>query len=224
MEESEEAINQEKEKKSQEKKVRIIIYSLIILILGFGLFIFFSQKLTPGTYKYVHGMDTFDVQQVGTTEDGGITYKIKIFVNQDSSPKYVYTRHEPAEMDGLKINPDVKQSILTKKEAYITINPNAGLTGRTTIAALEIDKFLDNTHLFNIPTKSAFTENYEKSPDYTIKTCSDVTADTSIIWLKLGEENVIKNEKGCVIIEAQTEDELIRLADGLAFYLLGMIG
>ncbi len=212
------------EKKYQEKIIKIVIYSLIIILLGFGLFIFLSQKLTPGTYKYVHGMDTFDVQQIGTTEDGGITYKIKIFVNQDSSPKYVYTRHEPKEMTGLKINPDVKQSILTKKEAYITINPNAGLTGKTTIAALEIDKFLDNTYLFNIPTKSAFTEKYEKSENYTIKTCSDVTANTAIIWLRLGEENVIKDEKGCVIIEAQTEDELIKLADGLAFYLLGMIG
>jgi len=218
------AENLEKEKKSQEKKVRIIFYVMIIALLCFGLFIFLSQKLTPGTYKYVHGMDTFEVQQIGTTEDGGITYRIKIFVNQDSSPKYVYTRHEPAEMNGLKINPNVKQDILTKKEAFITINPNAGLTGRTTIAALEIDKFLDNQYLFNIPTKSAFTEKYEKSPDYLIKTCDDVSKDTAIIWLRLGEENAIKDEKGCVIIEAQSEDELIRLADGLAFYLLGMIG
>ncbi|MDP2906341.1 MAG: hypothetical protein Q8O03_00210 [Nanoarchaeota archaeon] len=214
----------EREKKSQEKKIKIIIYVMIIALLGFGLFIFLNQKLIPGTYKYVHDKNTFDIQQIGTTEDGGITYRIKIFVNQDSSPKYINTRHEPAEMNGIKINPDVKQDILTKKEAYITINPNANLTGRTTIAVLEIDKFLDNTYLFRIPTKSAFTEKYEKSPDYTIKTCSDVTADTAIIWLRLGEETAIKDEKGCVIIEAQTEDELIKLADGLAFYLLGMIG
>ena len=221
---TEEVIKQEKEKKSQEKKLKIIIYVMIIALLGFGLFIFLNQKLTPGTYKYVHGANTFDIQQIGTTEDGGITYRIKIFVNQDSSPKYINTRHEPKEMNGLKINPNVKQDLLTKKEAYITINPNANLTGRTTIAALEIDKFLDNTYLFNIPTKSAFTEKYEKSENYTIKTCGDVTANTAIIWLRLGEETAIKDEKGCVIVEAQTEDELIKLSDGLAFYLLGMIG
>ncbi len=221
-EKTEEQIQQEK--KSQEKKVKIVIYVLILALLGFGLFIFLNQKLTPGTYKYVHGMSTFDVQQIGTTEDGGITYRIKIFVNQDPNPKYVYTRHEPAEMTGLKIDSNVKQSIITKKEAYLTINPNAGLTGKTAIAVLEIDKFLDNAYLFKIPTKSAFIEKYEKSPDYTIKTCADVTKDTAIIWLRLGEENSIKDEKGCIIIEAQTEDELIKLADGLVFYLLGMIG
>lgn len=206
----------------QEKRIKIMMYSLIIMILALGLFIFFNQKIKPGTYKYVHGMDTFDVQQIGTTKDGGITYKIKIFVND--APSYIYTRHEPKEMEGLKINPDVKQDILTKKEAYLIINPNAELTGRTTIAALEIDKFLDNTYLYQIPTKSAFTEVYESSPDYLIKTCEDVDEKTAIIWLKLGEENVIKDEEGCVIVEAQTEDELIRLADGLIFYLMGMIG
>lgn len=205
----------------QEKRIKIVVYSLIIIILAFGLFIFFNQKITPGTYKYVHGMDTFEIQQIGTTKDGGITYKIKIYVNE--VPRYIYTRHEPKEMEGLKINPNIKLDIITKKEAYITINPNAELTGKTTIAALEIDKFLDNSYLFKIPTKSAFTEVYEDSPDYLIKTCKDTDEDTAIIWLKLGEENVIKEEGGCVILEAQTEEELIRIADGLVFYLMGMI-
>lgn len=207
----------------QEKNVKIIVYTTVIVLLGFAIFIFFNQKLTPGTYEYMHGMDTFDIQQVGTTEDGGITYKIKIFVNDDSNPKYVYTRHEPKEMEGLKINENVK-NILTKEEAYVIINPNKGLTGKTTIAALEIDKFLDNANLFRIPVKSAFTEEYEDSEGYVIKTCEDVTKETGIIWLKLGEETVIKDEKGCVILEGETEDDLIKLADGLVFYLMGMIG
>lgn len=204
-----------------ERKVKIIIYSLIIITLAFVFFIFFNQKIKPGTYQYVHGMDTFDVQQIGTTEDGGITYRIKIFVNQNSQPSYIYTRHEPAEMEGLKVNGNVKTDILTKKEAYVVIDPYEGLTGRTTIAALEIDKFLDNAYLFKMPVKSAFTKEKE---GYPVKTCSDVTKETAIIWLRLGEETKIESEKGCVILEGQTEDDLIKLADGLAFYLLGMIG
>jgi len=211
-------------KMEKEKFAKIIIYGGIIVILTFLFLIFFTQKLTPGTYTYIHGMDTFDIQQVGTTEDGGITYKIKIFVNNDQSPKYVYTRHEPKEMEGLKIAQGVIQDITTKKEAYVVIDPYEGLTGKTTIAALEIDKFLDNAHLFRIPVKSAFTQEYEDNEGFPVKTCQDVTKDTGIIWLKLGEETVIKNEKGCIILEGQTEDDLIKLADGLVFYLLGMIG
>ncbi len=207
-----------------EKKVKILLYSLLIALLGFGLFIFFNQKLTPGTYQYVHGMDTFDVQQIGTTKDGGITYRIKIFVNNDPNPKYIYTRHEPQEMAGLKLSSKVKKDILSKKEVYIIIDPYAGLTGRTTIAALEIDKFLDNSYLFKIPVKSGFTKNYSEAPDFPVKTCDDVTKDTGIIWLRTGKDNIIKSENGCVIIEGQTEDDLIRLADGLVFYLLDMIG
>lgn len=210
-------------KQNQEKRVKILVYGLIIALLAFGLFIFLNQKIIPGTYKYIHGMDTFEIRQIGTTEDGGITYRIKIFINDDSNPKYVYTRHEPEEMIGLKLNPNVKQSIITKKEAYVTINPNAGLTGRTVIATLEIDKFLDNAYLFQIPTKSAFTELYEDDPEHVIKTCEDADSDTAIIWLKLGEETAIKDLNGCVVLEGQTEDDLIKLADGLVFYLLDMI-
>ena len=88
----------------------------------------------------------------------------------------------------------------------------------------EIDKFLDNAYLFKIPTKSAFTEEYESSPEYIIKTCEDVSKDVAVIWLKLGEETVVKDEGGCVILEGQTEDDLIRIADGLVFYLMGMVG
>lgn len=216
-------MEKEEKKDNTEKKVKILIYSLIIILFTFVFLIFFTQKLKPGTYEYIHGMDTFEIRQIGTTEDGGITYRIKIFVNNDPNPKYVYTRHEPEEMMGLKINPKVIQDITAKKEAYIIINPNAELTGKTTIAALEIDKFLDNPNLFNIPTKSAFTEIYEESPDYLIKTCEDVDEDTAIIWLKLGEETVIKSENGCVILEGQTEEDIIKIADGLVFYLMGMI-
>ena len=208
---------------NEEKNVKIILSILVIALLGFGIFLYFDQKLTPGTYTYIHGTDTFDIQQIGTTEDGGITYKIKIFLDNDPSPKYISTRHEPKEMDGLKLDERVKQNILTKKEIYLIINPNEGLTGKTTIAALELDKFLDNAYLFKIPVKSAFTEEYENSKEYPIKTCNDVTKETGIIWLKLGEETVIKDENGCIILEGQTEDDLIKLADGLIFYLMGMI-
>ncbi|MBU4501042.1 MAG: hypothetical protein KKA79_00500 [Nanoarchaeota archaeon] len=207
----------------QEKFVKIVIYGGIIVILAFIFTIFFTQKLTPGTYQYVHGMDTFDVQQVGTTEEGGITYKIKIFVGNDASPKYIYTRHEPQEMEGLKIANGIKE-ILNKKEIYTVINPNEGLTGRTVIAALEIDKFIDNAYLFQIPVKSAFTEKDENNPDYPVMNCESVTEDIGIIWLTLGEETIIKNEEGCIIIQGQTEDDIIKLSDGLIFYLLGMIG
>jgi len=208
----------------EDTKVKILIWVMVLAVVGLGAFIFFSQDITPGTYQYVHGMNTYDIQQIGTKEKGGITYRIKIFINDDPSPKYINTRYEPKHMEGLKINPDVKKDILTKKEIFIAINPNAGLTGKTTIAALEIDKFIDNSYLFGIPVKSAFTEEFAGAEGYEIKTCDDVTEETGIIWLKLGEETVIKDEKGCVILEAETEEELIRLSNGLAFYLMGMIG
>jgi len=207
-----------------EKKAKIIVYSLIIILLGFGLFLFVSQKIKPGTTQYVHNKDTFDIQQVGTTKEGGISYRIKIFTNNDPSPKYIHTRYEPKQMDGLKIDPNVKNAVLTKKIAYATINPNdQRLKGKTTIAVMEINNILDNAYLFKIPLNSAFTEFYENDANHTIKTCNDVNKDTAVIWLKLGEETAIKEDKGCVILEGRTEDDLVKLADGLMFYLMDMV-
>ena len=43
--------------------------------------------------------------------------------------------------------------------------------------------------------------------------------DTFVDWIQM-----MQDENGCVILEGQTEDDIIKLADGLAFYLMGMIG
>ena len=60
----------------------------------------------------------------------------------------------------------ILDGIYGDEEIYVTLNPNADLSSKATIAALEIDKIIDNEYLYNIPVHSAMTlENEQGYPD-----------------------------------------------------------
>ncbi len=201
-----------------DRAVKIVVYSMIILLGAFVFFFIFNQKVTPGTTNYYNGFDTFEVEQVDSGH--GPTYKIKIFVNDNKDPYYVYTRSSPKEVENLYFENNLSSKILSKKEVYVTIDPFQNLTGETTIAALEIDKFIDNRYLFNKPVNSAFTRPYQ---NYTVKTCEDTNNETAIILLTLGPETKAYSEGECIILQGATQTDIVKLADGLIFKMLRIL-
>lgn len=201
-----------------DKTVKIVVYSMIVILGAFIIFLVFNQKVTPGTTKYYNGFDTFDVEQVDSQH--GPTYKTTIYVNNNKNPYYIYTRYSPKETENLNFEYNITSKVLGKKEAYVTLDPYANLTGETTIAALEIDKFLDNKFLFSIPVNSAFTKPYQ---NYTVKDCNDANMNTSIIYLTLGPETKAYSEGECVILQGITQSDIVRLADGLVFKMLKIV-
>lgn len=201
-----------------DRTVKIVIYSMIVVLGAFVFFLFFSQKVTPGTSKYYNGYDTFQVEETDTAH--GPTYKITIYLSSDKNPYYIYTRASPQQVDKLSFDPNVVSNALSKKKYYVVIDPYQNLTGETTIAALEIDKFIDNKFLFNKPVNSAFTKPYQ---NYTVKTCADADTDTGIILLTTGPETKAFYDSGCVILQGQTQTDIVNLADALVFRMLKII-
>ncbi len=198
----------------QVKIVVIAVIAIMAALLTYTIVVLTSE----GTHDYVTGSSVYEVQEIRTGQT--VYYKIKIYINNNPTPSYIFTRYEPGQLEKLDIE-NVKSKILDKKEFFITINPYANLTGLTTIAALEIDKFLDNRYLFNIPVSSAFTEDYNNG---TVKTCSDADEDTGIFLLRLGNMTRLFSREECIVLEGKTEEDLIMLADRLVFQLLGMMG
>lgn len=185
----------------------VIIVSLILLIVKIN-----QDKQEKIVFKY----NSFRVFKL--TDSSGTYYEFEIFLNNNSMPSKINVRSDPRELEAIPIE-DVKNEIITKNESYIIINPDENLTGKTTIAALEINKILDNQFLYNIETKSGLTKPYKNKE---VKTCNDVSETTSIIWLKLGEETRIFKDN-CIIIEGKTEEDLIKAADRLVLTLLGIM-
>jgi len=190
----------------------------VILLGAFIFFIFFNQKVSPGTVKYFNGYDTFEVEQIDAQH--GPTYKIKIFVNNLKDPYYIYTRFSPEQTENFYFEKNLTSKVLGKSEVIVTLDPLQNLTGETTIAALEIDKFIDNKYLFNTPVNSAFTRPYQ---NYTVKTCEDATNETAIIVLSLGPETRAFSDGECVILQGATQSDIVGLADGLVFRMLGIV-
>jgi hypothetical protein len=201
-----------------DKTIKIIIYTMVILLGAFVFFIFFNQRVSPGTTKYYNGYDTFEVEQVDSGH--GPTYKLKVFLNNNKDPSYIYTRVSPQDTENLNFERNLSSKVLGKKQVYVTIDPYANLTGETTLAALEIDKMIDNRYLFNIPVNSAFTKPYQ---NMTVKTCADADMNTSIIVLQTGPDTRAYSDGGCVILQGQTQSDIVKLADGLLFRMLNIV-
>lgn len=191
---------------------------MIVLLGAFIFFLFFNQKVSPGTTKYYNGYDTFEVENID--KDNGPTYKIKVFINSNSNPYYIYTRYSPDQVDELGFSKDSVSKVVGKKEVYLVIDPYANLTGETTIAALEIDKFLDNNYLFSMPVKSGFTKPYKNE---TVVDCGNANNSTAVISLTLGSETKAYTSGECLILQGKTQSDIVMLADALVFRMLSVV-
>ncbi|MFH0797824.1 MAG: hypothetical protein V1906_00265 [Candidatus Woesearchaeota archaeon] len=193
----------------------LMLFGIAIYLGGhFGLY----NLNRPDVYMYSNGDSEFEVRKV--VDQNYVGYEIKFFYPGSGQPYYMDVRYDPASMEDIPIDRTIFNKIKDDKVMHITIDPTANLTGKTTIAALEIDKFIDNKYFLNIQVNSSVTKPYA---DYPIKTCGDATPDNSVIWLKTGDETKITTEGNCIIVQGKDEDDIIRAADRLVLYLVGIM-
>ena len=196
-----------------------VLLVFIGILLAAGIYVFFSEPRTAvqDNYQYSNGETTFNVTKVSDTE----TY---IPLNIGVLSPVVYTislRNDPLSLEDISVEGIINTRIYGDEEIYVTINPNANLSSKTTIAALEIDKIIDNEYLYAIPVRSAMTQENEQG--YPIKSCYDGTDTSTVIWLTLGSETKVYTDEYCIIIVGTNEDEIIRAADRMLYQLLGIM-
>ncbi len=195
----------------------IVLGVLLGLLAIFGLYVFFSPTgaVVLDNYQYSNGDSVFDVQKVNEIES-----YITLLVGIDAVPYTINLRNDPLSLEDIPVEGNVNTRIFDDTQAWITINPEAELTGKTTVAALEIDKIIDNEYLYEIPVSSAMTQEYG---EYPVKTCLDATSDETVIYLTLGSETLVYTDEYCIIVVGTDEDEIIRAADRLVLTLLGIM-
>jgi len=192
------------EEKYQKRAKYILLFLFLVLIIFLTVFI-----LKPS--KYSSDYNGFFIQKL---EDG---YKTRLYIG-DKGPYYINTNYHPKDVEGLKIDIDLKNELNGKNNVYIAIDPyDANLTGRTTVAALELNNVIEA--FYRIPVGSAFTKEKD---NHTIKTCPTKNNAEEIFLLQLDKETKILKSGNCIILKAQQQEELIKEADAIIFNLLGI--
>lgn len=208
-----------------DRKVNILILSLIGMLILFALVVYvnnktgFIAKPKYVSYSYSNGKDTFQVWKV--KEPKYEAWQVKFYIGNEQTPYVLELRYDPLSLEDVDIDRNIINVIPDDKQIYITWDPGEGYTATTTKAVFELIKVLPNQKLFHIPTNTSFTSEYKNR---TIKTCNDATRDSSVIYFKLANETKVKLENDyCVVIEAKTEDDFVRAADRLVLFLLGIM-
>ncbi len=144
------------------------------------------------------------------------TYSNKL----NEEPHIVNLRYGPKDLEDIKVEKSLKETILNSDQIYITTNPNE--SGKISIATIDIGKVLGTADwgVFKISTSSALTEPFG---NITVKTCKDAVDKTTVLYLKTGNETRLYSEDRCIILEGKTEDDVIKLADRLTLNLLGVM-
>mgnify|MGYP001566887069 CR=1 FL=1 len=149
----------------------LILFGVAIYLGGhYGLYGFNK----PDIYMYSNGDSEFEVKKVMDQNYAG--YEIKFYYGADNQPYYLDIRNDPASLEDIPINRTIFNKIKDDANIFITIDPTAKLTGKTTVAAMEIDKFIDNKYFLNIPVNSSVTKPYAEFP---VMDCGNATARMS---------------------------------------------
>ncbi len=212
-------------KNKDDKKLNILILSLIGALLLFALLIYVNNKtgfiFKPKyvSYSYSNGQDKFDVWKVREQKYEG--WQIKFYIGNDQTPYILDLRYDPLSLENIDIDRNIVNVVSDDKQIFITWDPGRGYTVTTTMAVLELVKVLPNSKLFHIATNTSFTEPYKNR---TVKTCKDATKDSSVIYFKLANETRISLENDfCIVIEGKTEEDFVKAADRFDLFLLGIM-
>lgn len=152
-------------------------------------------------------------------DNAGNIYEISLYLNDNDETSTIFVRTHPKDLESIPIESDLKPKIL-KKEAFITLDP--AYTGLAVAGAVEISKVIGNQYLYGIPTKGALTKEVPNN-DAPIKTCADADADTAIIRLLKDDKTKIYSIGECVVVEGETEADIIRASDRLVLTMLGIM-
>ena len=152
-------------------KNRVIIY-MVILLLAVGSLIYFADFSPDDYYQYATGDAVYDIYIISDHE-----VKVPISVGSDAVDWTLILRNDPASLEDIPVYGTLNTRIYDDEAVYITIDPYANLTGKTTVAALEIDKVIDNEELYAVPTYSAMTSEYG---EYPVVTCAEAAHESLI--------------------------------------------
>ncbi len=160
-------------------------------------------------------------------DEEGYWYTI---VQKGNQPYQIPFYYHPSELEDIPVDASIRDKFFSLRDnngsIYITMDPD-GNNNTIVIAGVEIAKVTGQRYgLLNVDTHSAFIKQPKNTTVDTgtpVVTCSDANNKTMVIWITLSQKNIVYSYGNCVILEATSYRNMIRVADRLMYNLLGIM-
>mgnify|MGYP001601625895 CR=1 FL=1 len=212
-------------KKKNRKLIKYLgIIAILIVVLIAAFLIFNSRKNKTSTYTYL-GVNGENYSFVKLKEGNVDIHQLTFYgILKGEEKQYtIRLRYGPNELQDIS-GEDVRDLILNKRLVYITQDLNLPeLTNQASVLAIfEINSVLgtEDYNVFQIPRESTITNTNSNNTKLQVKDCKDITKFIGVIKLQLGNTNRIYNNNGCVVLEAKSKEDIIRVTDKLILHLL----
>ncbi|MBI3051894.1 hypothetical protein HYY74_05550 [Candidatus Woesearchaeota archaeon] len=124
----------------------------------------------------------------------------------------------PAEVEELPLDRSILQRLNSTRMIYTT--SDYGSIHSQVIALVQFDLGLAMNDHFGIYVVRGFTENLTRLP---VITCGNATAHIPVVLFQEGNSTGFREEGDCIVAEAGSFDEFVRLRDRLLYGLLGVV-
>ncbi|MBN2052929.1 hypothetical protein JW756_05470 [Candidatus Woesearchaeota archaeon] len=212
---------EKKKKDSRKSNLKFIIFTavLVIIFLGIVLVPALIRKINFENNKY-NGFDFIK-------HSDGFWYTK---VQKGDQPYWIPFYYHPKELEDIPIDANLRGKFFEVRDnngrIFITLDPDAE-NNTIIIAGVEIARITgDKYQLLNVPTHSAFIKppkNTNVETGTPIITCKDSSNQTLVIWLTLSDKNIAYSYDYCIILEAKSYNDMVRVADRTMYNLLGIM-
>lgn len=146
-------------------------------------------------------------------------------VEVEGRPLNIPFYSHPRDLAGIPVDPAAAEKVLALRgnagRLIVALDPDAG--GVPVKAGVQISRLTGSRYqVFNIPTSSALTRP-EPNTTIPVMTCANATPTTVVLQIRLSGRNVVSAQGDCVLLEAASADDSIRVAERFGYALLGVM-
>lgn len=203
--------------KKKLKWANIVVFSIIlIVVLSFIWFAFLKDNFSFGK----NNKNSLNIKE----------YNGYVFVKQNESWFFDFEKdnnvyniplyYNPLEVENISSDNISFSDIYEKNLYYLTLD--SSVSPKSVVAAVEVAKIFGQAEygILKKQIKSALAYEYGAVLQIT---CQNATKDIGVIYLLVSNETRIKKEGDCIILSAQNEDDMMKLAVKLDYISLGII-
>ncbi|MEK6963067.1 MAG: hypothetical protein AABX70_01475 [Nanoarchaeota archaeon] len=194
----------------------ISILLIAVVLASFFTYIYYMKVIYPKAYRY-NGFDFYKGDLVWTTQ---IQVGDQLYI----IPFY----HHPKDLEDIPVEPLIEkkiQQLNASDRIFITLDPD--LESKAVVAAVELSRITGSRYkIYNIQTHGALTRPSAKSKANAINplvTCANADNQTVVVWLKLGDVNVVHSKGNCILLEGKSSEDLVRVTDRFVYRLLSVM-